>query len=220
MAYYPKSQITTNLHTNGGVYALASTEEEYIGYFYKLSNGEKYTGKSPSNDNRLLTLIPNASLITLDNGDVEFKVVGVIDMWDDGLLPSPSKQIHQLTSLNYDVSIENSTSPRSIPQPSNTIPTQKDYDIGEFQRFFAKKNNENIYLEVDKQTNTFLNLQDPKIAWDLYSSISIPWDLSGDKDKTYLTNKNIVSLVERNNKWYGFTQWFRDNFLKYYLAPK
>lgn len=221
MAYYPKSQITTNLHTNGGVYALASTNEEYIGYFYKLSNGEKYTGKSPSNNNRLLTLIPGLNSKTLDNGEVvedwsEFNN----DMWEDDLTPSLSNFITPISDLKYNVSIENSNSIRSIPQPSNTIPTQKDYNIGEFQRFFAKKNNENIYLEVDKQTNTFLNSQDPKIAWDLYSSISIPWNLSGDKDKTYLTNKNIVSLAEQRNKWYGFTQWFRDNFLKYYLASK
>tara|TARA_R100000951_G_scaffold19252_1_gene16056 strand:- start:14804 stop:15697 length:894 start_codon:yes stop_codon:yes gene_type:complete len=216
MAYYPKSQITTNLHTNGGVYVIASTDEDYIGYFYKLSNGEKYTGKSPSNNNRLLRLTSNSTFKTLNNGDVEYEEVGFTDMWEDDLPPSPSKQIHQLMSLNYDVSIENSFSPRFVPQPSNTMPTQKDYDIGEFQRFFAKKNNENIYLEVDKQTNTFLNSQDSKIAWDLYSSISIPWNLSGDKDKTYLTNKNIVSLAEQKNKWYGFTQWFRDNFLKYY----
>ena len=32
--YYPKSQIKTNLYTNGDKFALASTNETYTGYYY------------------------------------------------------------------------------------------------------------------------------------------------------------------------------------------
>jgi hypothetical protein len=35
--YFPKSQITPNQYTNGGEYALSTTEEEYIGYYYLTS---------------------------------------------------------------------------------------------------------------------------------------------------------------------------------------
>ena len=43
MQYYPKSQIKSNLFTNGKEYSLSSTKEEYTGYYYKISNGNKYT---------------------------------------------------------------------------------------------------------------------------------------------------------------------------------
>ena len=40
MAYYPKSQIKTNLYTNGGEYTTSQNQfstvaESYIGYYYK-----------------------------------------------------------------------------------------------------------------------------------------------------------------------------------------
>ena len=39
----------------------------------------------------------------------------------------------------------------------------------------------------------------------------------GDKTQTYNANKNNITLIEQRNKWYGFTKYFKDNFLKYYL---
>ena len=55
--YYPLSQITSNLHTNGGEFAYANTKQEYIGYYYKTSKGEHFTGKTPQDG-------PNELLIT------------------------------------------------------------------------------------------------------------------------------------------------------------
>ena len=46
--YYPKSQIQENLHTNGGELKPSNSSEEYKGYYFKTSNGEFFTGKSPS----------------------------------------------------------------------------------------------------------------------------------------------------------------------------
>jgi hypothetical protein len=45
MSYYPKSQIKTNLYTNGGEFIL-STKKQYKGYYYKVPM-EKYTWKTP-----------------------------------------------------------------------------------------------------------------------------------------------------------------------------
>ena len=45
--YYPLSQITTNLNTNGGELIYANTRQDYIGYYYKTSKGEYFTGKTP-----------------------------------------------------------------------------------------------------------------------------------------------------------------------------
>lgn len=56
MAYYPKNKIQTNLSTNGGEYQLLPNYNldngiYYIGYYYKLYNGETYTGKFPNDGN-------------------------------------------------------------------------------------------------------------------------------------------------------------------------
>ena len=39
MPYYPKSQIKTDLYTNGDEYISSSTQEVYIGYYYEISTG-------------------------------------------------------------------------------------------------------------------------------------------------------------------------------------
>jgi hypothetical protein len=56
MAYYPKNKIQTNLSTNGNEYQLLPNYNldngiYYIGYYYKLYNGEAYTGKFPDDGN-------------------------------------------------------------------------------------------------------------------------------------------------------------------------
>ena len=203
--YYPKSQIKTNLYTNGDDYILSTTKENYKGYFYELSNGGRYTGKSPSNP-------PNILLTTTLPTDP-----GPLNEFDPQ--PSPTKIIEYIEDPYSTISPYRFT-PRILPSPNPTIPTEKDYKFGEFQRYFAKKNNELRYLEIDKKTYTLLQNKGTEMAWDIYTPITVTWELSGNEEKTYNINKNIVSLAEQRNKWYGFTQWFRDNFLKYYLAPK
>ena len=215
--YYPKSQIKTNLYTNGNEYILSTTKENYKGHFYEVSNGGKYTGKSPSDPpNILLTLINTAP--SPSQGKKQNNDINIYSQTQDGndysILNFPINT--SLLNITHYPTTPKPT--RFIPSPNLTLPTPQDYEFGEFQRYFAKKNNELRYLEIDKQTYTLLQNEDPTIAWDLYTPITVTWELSGDEEKTYNINKNIVSLAEQKNKWYGFTQWFRDNFLKYYLA--
>jgi hypothetical protein len=46
--YYPKSQIKTNLYTDGNKYILSTTKEGYTGFYYEISTGQKYTGENPN----------------------------------------------------------------------------------------------------------------------------------------------------------------------------
>jgi len=211
MAYYPKSQIKSNLYTNGNEYIFPDTEEEYIGYYYEVSTGDTFTGKHPDDG-------PNERIIFDDHAIMDVGTSVTLDGNEDsGIIYPP--EIPNNVIQNFGHGYYPGSPPfklRSLPSPVLTIPTQKDYNLGEFQRYFAKKTNQNIYLEINKETHDQLKNQDPKIAFDLYTPINLPWDLSGERDQTYLTNKNIVTLIEERNKWYGFTQWFKDNFLKYY----
>ena len=48
MPYYPKSQIKTNLFTEGGQLEIASPGEVYTGYYWQTSKNEYFTGRNPS----------------------------------------------------------------------------------------------------------------------------------------------------------------------------
>ena len=200
MAYYPKSQIQTNLYTNGTEFVLSTTEEAYKGFYYQLSNGKKFTGKTPD-DGASIPLLPPPINDSTDSQEQDST-----STYQPIITPFP---INNITPTIIE---------RFIPRPNLTIPTQKDYNLGEYQRYFAKKNNENIYLEINKETCDKLKNKDPKITFNLYTAINLSWDLSGEKDQTYLINKNTITLIEERRKWYGFTQWFKDDFLKYYKS--
>ena len=54
--YFPKSQIKPNLYTNGGEYLLAPTKQDYKGYYYEVSSGQRFTGKTPQDGPNILLL--------------------------------------------------------------------------------------------------------------------------------------------------------------------
>ena len=195
--YYPKSQIKLNLYTNGDEYIVSTTKKLYKGNYYEISNGNKYTGKTPEDG-------PNILLTTsTDSGT---------DTNQDDL------NIQDITSVlykNYNPNII--PIPRSLPTPSLTLPTTQEQQLGAFTRYFSKKNNELKYMEINKETYTQLKAKDPKIAWDLYSAQLISWQIKGTKETVYKANKSSATLIEQNQKWHGFPQYFKDQFSKYYL---
>lgn len=190
--YYPKSQIKNNLYTNGDEYVLSTTQQSYKGYYYETSNGGKYTGKFPDDGSNIL----------------------LIELTPSSDAPGKNNPILTLAISQYNTNIQPE---RFLPLPIQTLPTQKDKDLGSFPRYFCKKTNENLYIEINKEQFTKLQNKDKTIAWDLYTSLQVIWQIKGGKTQTYNANKNNITLIEQRNKWYGFTKYFKDNFLKYYL---
>ena len=154
--YYPKSQIKNNLYTNGDEYILSTNQQSYKGYYYKTSNGDKYTGKFPNDGSNIL-------LVELTPSSDE---------------PGENNPILTLAISQYNTNIQPE---RFLPLPIQTLPTQKDKDLGSFPRYFCKKNNENLYIEINKEQFTKLQNRDKTIAWDLYTPLQIIWQIKGDK---------------------------------------
>ena len=190
--YYPKSQIKNNLYTNGDEYVLSTTQQSYKGYYYETSNGGKYTGKFPDDGSNIL----------------------LIELTPSSDAPGKNNPILTLAISQYNTNIQPE---RFLPLPIQTLPTQKDKDLGSFPRYFCKKTNENLYIEINKEQFTKLQNRDKTIAWDLYTPLQVIWQIKGGKTQTYNANKNNITLIEQRNKWYGFVKYFKDNFLKYYL---
>jgi len=211
MSYYPLSQIKQNLYTNGGEYILSSTKEDYKGNYYTVSNGKKYTGKNPQDKPNILLIVlfPEPSKSTpnlVKNKENEIITLGD-KFFTEGDIATDVENYNKLFL----------TSPRRIvPYFNPTLPTQKDLNLGQFNRYFCKKTNELKYLEIDKETYDQLKAKDPKIAWDLYEPASILWITSGDQEDTFNTNKLSVFKIEQNQRWYGFSQYFKEDYLKYY----
>ena len=217
--YYPLSQIKSNLHTNGGEYVTKSNGKDYIGFYYKVSNGKQYTGKTPSEGYNQELIIPQDSPTPSENIEEKPLRVALFNEDPDPVFNVPQemfkgRMVSEYTNLNPKSNITT----RSMPVSNLQKPMIEDYNLGEYQRYFCKKNNELIYLEIDKDTYKKLKSKDPKIAFDLFTPIQTPWSLKGDKTKVYLINRKIITLIERNQKWYGFTKYFQNQFLQYHMS--
>jgi hypothetical protein len=198
--YYPKSQILPNLYTNGNEFIYKSTGLPYIGYYYKTSKGEYFTGRNQ--DDR-----PNEPLLL-------FFYDGV----DLNNLPSntPATLLNDESIIVNDyINIKQSPTPY-IPVYNPTFPTQQDYQNREFQRYFCKKTNEIIYIEIDKETYTKLVTKDPQIEYSLYQPFTITWILTGDKQQVARVNKNIVELAMVRQKLPKFNLYLKEDYTKYY----
>jgi hypothetical protein len=203
--YLPKSQIKTNLYTNGGDFILKNSSSSYKGYYYKTSNGKYFSGKTPNESPtfELIQINPNESPTNLSN-DLQIENI-----------PTDNYYIIQDEYLNS-TSLIFPQSPPSPPKHSHPIVTENDYKLGEFQRYFVKKSNESKFIEISKEDYQKYINQDRDIMFELYTPIQINWILTGDKEQVYKINQSIVIRTEQENNIPGFTQYFRDRFTQFH----
>jgi hypothetical protein len=203
--YFPKSQVKTNLYTNGGELIPLNSNTPYKGYYYETSDGRYFSGKTP-------------------NQSPSFEIIKIPLNESITNLP-PSLQVENLPIDNYYL-LENGYSqstrlnfnqlPPSPPKQSYPVLTENDYNLGEFQRYFVKKGNESKFLEISLEDYRKYVNQDKDVMFELYTPIQINWILTGEKEQVYRVNQSIVARAEREQNLPGFTQYFRDKFTQFY----
>ena len=197
--YFPKSQITTNLSTNGKEFQIVGTSEYYIGSYFTTSNGKFYTGKTPQDGDNLLLIQNPTSIPDLDSNT---------NLLINSLPPS---------YLNASKSTVISAQP---PQGTIVFPTEDDYIDQQYQRYFLKHNLNNIYLETNLQTYNNFSTSNPSVQYQLYTAIKIDWILVGKPIEVYDINRNIALLYEKENNIRGFSNFFKGRYLKYFRPLK
>jgi hypothetical protein len=206
MSYYPLSQITANLFTNGGEYStsLKNQSISYKGYYWKTSKNQFFTGKTPQDT-------PSVELYLIKPTDSSISEVSTLI---SNIITSDDSQPDLINYANLkNISLSQVI---FLPNYSPNIPTQQDYQIGEYRRYFCKKTNEIIYLEINKDTYDKLVNKDSKILYQLYQPFNLPWQLTGDKSQVFITNKNITELTIQNLKLPMFSEYLKNDFTKYY----
>jgi len=210
MAYYPKSQIKTNLYTNGTLFVLYSGAP-YVGYYYKTSKGQFFSGKTPQD-------LPQFELT-----DKTDQPIGGFPQQQNPLFDS------QFTEYNYSSSFQTfgeynaSVYPqynleflKPTPSSISPKPTPEEYKIGEFRRYFLKKTNQIQYIEVNKTTFNSIVKKEPTYDWTLYYPFFITWQLTGNKEKVAEVNRNITLLAMKNQKLPHLDEYLQYNWTKYY----
>jgi len=194
MTYYPKSQIKTNLFTEGGQLENQSTGEEYVGYYWKTSKNEYFTGRNP-----------------YDGVAIPLQIIATTPPIKVSLLTytDTNKTYNKLKGVNISETLK-------LPYYQKTSPTEEDYQIGSFRRFFCKKINENLYIETIKDVYDKIANKDKGHAFTLYQPFTLIWHISGNRKTVEQTNQRIVELTESQQKITGLGEYLNYNYIEYY----
>jgi hypothetical protein len=218
--YFPLSQITPNLYTNGGEFVIISSQEDYKGYYFKTSSGKYYTGRNSSDLPNIEITLKSSYNETSNQTTLAYESIIVTEL--DG--PSEATLNPKYNTNNIDITpylnIKNINATSQItllPTYAPTYPTSQDYEIGEFRRFFCKKTNEIQYIEIDPRQYSLLAFKDSQILWQLYIPFNIPWTISGQIEEAERVNKNIVELTMKQLKLPRFNDYLKNDYLKYFV---
>jgi hypothetical protein len=204
--YFPQSQIKTNLYTNGGEFVILSSNENYIGSYWSTSSGKYYTKKNPQD-------IPYEELIKFTKPDITDTIsISILGVQNTGSIEdlNPNYETVRAYDLARGTDVNNPTI-KNIPQYFYPTPTEKEYSLGAFTRYLCKRTNQDIYIEINKDTFDKLSDSDPSILFSLYTPFTITWTLTGESvSEVSKINFNVVSLVEKQNSFKGLVKYFKN----------
>ena len=206
--YYPLSQITPNLYTNGGEFTITTTQSDYNGYYFKTSKGKYFTGRN-QDDRPNIELTPSI----LQSEEKAALSIEQQSTLVDTTISYPTEFNVELYNNLKQVDTNESI---IIPTYNPVLPTQQNIQAGEFRRYFCKKTNEYQYIEINQDTFDKLVAKDLQILWQLYQPFFIDWQLTGDKQQVAQVNRNSTELVIFRNKFFGLNEYLKLDFLKYY----
>ncbi len=194
--YYPKNQIQTGFYSNGELIE-ARSKQLYIGPYFKTSDGLFYSGKEPNEGKNIVLIFPEDS-----PGYSRTQLPNRVEVED-----------YRFTRENTPYSILSGEDRNTLPYtPTSYYPilTDKDIQNGELTRFFVKKTNQNIYIEIN--SNNFAK----STSSNLYISFQLPWVISGEKEKVKQINAKQIVFVEKNLQINGLGKFLRFNYLQFY----
>ena len=220
--YIPKNKIITNLYTNGSgegnpdgsdndfirsPFYIKDTNNIYKGYYWKDYKGKYYTGKNP-NDKPTQELIftkpseVNISTserfqVTLSNSPSNYPFPGE----EETTLWAPTLPSEYDIIRNNNVPSTTSTPPNlNLPNMLFPSPTDENYKLGTFRRYFCVKANEQIFIEINEKTFTLLQTENEEWRWDLYVPFILDWVLTGNENNVRTTNFNSSKIIEVKEK--------------------
>ena len=204
--YYPQSQITTNLYTNGGEYQTFN-KKEYIGPFYLTSDGKRYVGKTYNSDTQIeITPISTPEEnISLNRNQISF-----ISNWesepDQNQIFLSSDQI-EINETYNNIKFRGKTPPPNfLPTPGVSVSSDDELSTGQLRKYYAKKANQFIYMEINKETYNKLKDKNSDMDTNLYECLTMIFlteFLPGNKER----NKLLATRIEKDNGWAGFVNF-------------
>jgi|TARA_R110000796_G_C14560744_1_gene434821 hypothetical protein len=214
--YIPKNKIKTNQYTRGGEYQTLLNSIPYVGSYYTLYNGRIFSGVDQNDQpqEELLKLSPLAFNPTTDPA-IGNKIQSYTFDWQLETIPGQYQNMDLITTYNNINSID-MTKLTLLPPNHSPLPTDENYKVGSFTRYFCIKLNEPIFTELSKNVYTKLKNQDSNYDWKMYRLFVLIWVITGDEEDVLQTNFNQVALVEKRLGKKGLAEYLKGNYIQFY----
>ena len=214
--YIPKNKIKTNLYTRGDEYQNVNSGIPYTGYYWTMYNGKIFTGKNPNEK-------PTEELINIESATNNIWEATsqnqifeqYIENYDSEVVPGQYQDMNMIADYNY-ITNTDIASIKLVPQQYFPLPTDEEYEIGVFTRYFAVKVNEPIYLELNKKTYDKISKRDPEIVWVIYQIFKLQWTLIGGEEEVFNANFNQIKIREERLGKKGLKEFLKKDYLKFY----
>jgi hypothetical protein len=173
--YYTQAQITEGLVTEGGEW-MFTDNEEYIGQYHTYTTGEVFS-EAIFIDGKSRILIPYVNVQSINQQN------------EIGIDVAKNFEYDNIKNLDVKKSI--------TPNPSQIQPTDSDIKKGWFERYFAKKVNDDIILELTK--DDYFKVGTPNgldsILWEKFS---LRWRITGPIDEILQTNQQTIQIKSQD----------------------
>lgn len=137
-------------------------------------------------------LVSKGELVYKDNPSKDY--YGLYWLRSNGTKYVPS-QTGDLETLVELVEKEDVVQKVQAPYDMRRKLSEKETVSGQYTRFFIKKQNEEIYYELDEKTYVQYQNKSNLVKWQLYSPFTLEWKVGSTED-----NKNTVdNLVQNRN---------------------
>lgn len=219
MTYIPKNKIITNLYASTKELEYKDTGESYVGRYWKSYDGKYFTGKTPNDTptRELVKISPTEEgedILTQLNQIAYTDAPTVLDDVDDeGYSEDLVIEYSRLKNVNL-----NNIKKQIVPKHLYPKPTENDYRLGVFNRYFLYKVNEPVFLEVDGNTIKAVIEKDPKYYTTPFIPFLMSWTIGGEKSYVYDTNKRIIELTERRIRRNGLKEFLKFDYTKFCLS--
>ena len=175
----PKSQIVIK-STPGGEFKDERTGIPYVGEYMETLDGFLYQGSNNLNPgNRLIPINPPSK----KQKTIRHKTVAKFNL----LKPKVRDFI---------------TNTEPIPSMKR-YPTEEDYTLGYFHRYFTKRINDTYYLEISKETYDSMINKEKIYDYNLYEVGQIKWYLVGNVFKS-----NSLEIEKAERQWKNLSHFF------------
>lgn len=185
--YYPLSRIKTDLYTRGNTYKL-SNGTPYTGRYHLLFDGTAYTGANPVVGTNL-ELIPITNSVNSSN-DIATK-------------PSIPYILATSTNNPSNANLNNALNNQSLEElvPYYPTPLQSEYQVGYFNRYFAKNvTGPGYIIEISKSDYASIKNGAYNDTSVLYETANLLWQLTGPLKDTRISQYQIQGGVFDTNK--------------------